>query len=74
MEWRKVCIKHTNTLEVYLTSGYTQSIPRRDGRNHTSKPTRAQSLTKPTSREASIDIKHKSKQEIIAYREMIQTL
>ena len=23
MEWRKVCIKHTNTTEVYLTSGYT---------------------------------------------------
>ena len=46
----------------------------RDGCNHTSKPTRALSVAKPTSREASIDIKHKSKLETIAYREMIQTL
>jgi len=38
-EWRKVYIKHTNATEVYLTSGYTQSIPRRDGCNCTSKPT-----------------------------------
>ena len=25
-KWRKVCIKHTNTMEVYLTNDYTQSI------------------------------------------------
>ena len=33
-EWRKVWIKHTNTTEVYLTSGYTQTSLRRDVCNH----------------------------------------
>ena len=35
IEQRKVCIKHTNTLEVCLTSGYTQTGFRKDGCNHT---------------------------------------
>jgi len=38
-EWRKVCIKHTNTTEVHLIGGYIQTNLRRDGYNHTSKPT-----------------------------------
>ena len=71
MEWRKGCIKHTNTMEVYLTSGYTQTSPRRDECNHTSKwpqrptstsPRRAQSIAKPRSRKANIEIKNRSKQ------------
>ena len=37
MDRIEVCIKHTNTIEVYLTSGYIQISPRRDGCNHTSK-------------------------------------
>ena len=35
LTWRKVCIKHTNTTEVYLTSGYIPTSLRRDGYNHT---------------------------------------
>ena len=35
MEWRTVCIKHTNTTEVYLTSGYIKTSPRRDKCNNT---------------------------------------
>ena len=63
MKQRKVCIKHTNTTRVYLTSGYTQSIPRRYGCNHTSiSPWRAQSMAKPRSREANMEIKHRNKQ------------
>ena len=38
-KWRKVCIKHTNTMEMHLTGGCIQTNPRRDGCNHTSKPT-----------------------------------
>jgi len=59
-----VYIKHTNTPEVYLTSGYTQKKnPRRDRYNHTSiNPWRAQSMAKPRSRKANIEIKHGSKQ------------
>ena len=65
MERRKVCIKNTNTMEMYLTSGYIQTSPRRDGCNHTSKwpeiPTstslqKAQSMPKPRSRQANMDI------------------
>ena len=33
----KVCIKHSNTMEVYFTSGNIQTIHKRDGCNHTSK-------------------------------------
>ena len=63
MEWRKVCTKHTNTMKVYLTSGYIQTNPRRDGCNHTStNPWRAQSMTKPRSREANMEINYRSKQ------------
>ena len=70
-EWRKVCIKHTNTTEVYLTSGYIQTSPRRDGCDHTSKWPQGltstshrgvQSKARPRSRQANIDIKHRSKQ------------
>ena len=54
---------HTNTTEVYLTSGHTQSIPRRDGCDHTStSPQREQSMAKPRSREANMEIKHRNKQ------------
>jgi len=47
MEWRKVCIKHTNTTEVYLTSGYTLG-----GVDVTTQanPRGAQSMAKPRSR------------------------
>ena len=38
-KWRKVCIKHTNTMEMHLTGGCIQTNPRKDGSNHTSKPT-----------------------------------
>ena len=71
MERRKVCIKNTNTMEMYLTSGYIQTSPRRDGCNHTSKwpeiPTstslqKAQSMPKPRSRQANMDIQYRSKQ------------
>ena len=70
-EWRKVCIRHTNTTKVYLTSGYIQTSPRRDKCNHTSKwpqrltslsPQRTQNMVKPRSRHVSIEIKHRSKQ------------
>ena len=63
--------KHINITEVYLTSGYIQTSPRRDRCNHTSKwpqgltstsPWRAQSVAKPRYREANIDIEHRSKQ------------
>ena len=66
-----MCIKHTNTTEMYLTSGYIQISPRRDGCNHISKwpqrlistsPRRAQSMAKPRSREANMEIKNRSKQ------------
>ena len=59
---RKVCTKHTNTTGVYLTNGHTQSIPGRDGCDHTStSPWRAQSMAKCRSREANTVIKRKSK-------------
>ena len=35
-ERRRVCIKHTNIAEVYLTSGYAQSILRREECDQTS--------------------------------------
>ena len=58
-----VNIKHTNTTGVYLTSGHIQTNPRRDRCNHTStNPQRAQSMAKPRSREANMEIKHRSKQ------------
>ena len=61
-----MCIKHSNATEVYLTNGYTQSIPTRDKCNHTSmSPRRAKSMAKPRSREVNIEIKHRSKQVII---------
>ena len=63
MEQRKVHIRHTNMTEVYLTSGYTSLVHEGDGCNHTrTSPHGAQSMAKPRSREANIEIKHKSKQ------------
>ena len=71
MERRKVCTKHTNTMKVYLTSGYIQTNPRRDEYNHTKQvpqgltsisPRRVQSMAKPRSRQANIGIKHRNKQ------------
>ena len=62
-EQRKVHIKHTNTMEVYLTGGYIQTNPRRGRCDHTSTSLRrAQSMAKPRSREANMQIKHRSKQ------------
>ena len=64
-------IKHTNITEMYLTSGHTQTIHKRDGCNHISNwpqklmstsTQRAQSIAKPRSRQANMDIKHKSKE------------
>ena len=74
MKRRKVCIKHTDTTEVYLTSGQTYTIHKRDRYNHTSKwpqrPTstnslKAQSMAKPRSRQTNMNIKHRSKQTYI---------
>ena len=63
MGQRKVCIKHTNTTEMYLTNDYTQTSPKRDGCNHsTISPQRAQSMAMPRSREANMERKHRSKQ------------
>ena len=62
-EWRKVYIKHIDTTKVYLTGGYIQRNLRRDRCNHTStSPRRARSMAKPRSREANMEIKHRSKQ------------
>jgi len=75
--WRReVHIKHTNTTEVYLISGHIQTNPRRNGCNHTStNPRRVQSMAKPRSSEANMEIKHRSKQaNIDMQNEMIQTL
>jgi len=47
-EQRKVCIKHTNTIEVCLTSGYTQTSPRKDGCNHTKQVALGIDKQKPT--------------------------
>ena len=48
---------------MYLTSGYIHINPRRDGDNHTStSPQRAQSMAKPRSREANMEIKYRNKQ------------
>ena len=65
-EWRKVCIKHINTTEVYLTSGYTLLGHEGDGCNHIrTNQWGTQTMAKPRSREANIDKKHRSKQAII---------
>ena len=49
-------------MEVYLTSGYIQTNPRKEGCNHTStSPQRAQSMAKPRSREVNMEIKYRSK-------------
>ena len=68
--------KHTDTIEVYITNGYIQTNPRRDGCNHTStNPWRAPSMAKPRSREANKEIKHRSKQtNNDMQKEIIQTL
>ena len=76
-EWRKVCIKHTNTTEMYFTSGYIQTSPRGiDVTTQASAPKgrQAQGMAKPRSRESSIDIKHRSKQTYICIKEIIHTL
>ena len=48
-EQRKVCIKHTNTTEVYLTSGYILTSLKRDRCNHTKQV--ALRIDKPKPRE-----------------------
>jgi len=56
-ERKKVPIKHTNTMGVYLTNSHIQMSLRRDGCDHTSiNPWRAQSMAKPRSREANMEI------------------
>ena len=74
-ERKKVWIKHTNTTRVYLISGYIKKNPRRDECDHTSmNPWRVQSMVKPRSREANMDIKQRSKQaNIDVQKEMVQT-
>ena len=48
---------------MYLTSGYTQSIPKRDKHDHTStSPQRAQNMAMPRFREANMEIKYRKKQ------------
>ena len=77
IERRKVFIEHTNTMEVYLTNGYTQSIPGRDGYDHISTSLqKAQSMAKPRYREFNMKIKHRSKQasKHKHAKEIIQTL
>ena len=49
-------------MEVYLTNGYIRTNPRRNECNLIStSPWRAQSMAKPRSREANMEIKHRSK-------------
>ena len=63
MEQRKVYIRHTNTIVVYLTRGYISLSHEEDGCNHTStRPKMAQSMEKPRSKEDNMDIRHRSKQ------------
>ena len=60
---RKVYIKHTNTTKMYLTNGNNKTSSRGDRCDHIStSPWRAQSRAKPRSREAKMEIKHRSKQ------------
>ena len=47
-KWRKVCIMHTNTMEVYLTSGYIQTNPREKQCNHTKQVALRTDKHKPT--------------------------
>ena len=57
----RVCIEQTGITRMRLTSGYDG-----DRCNHTrTNPWGTQSMAKPKSREASIDIKHISKQTYI---------
>jgi len=59
----RVCIEQTDITGMRLTSGYTPIGHDGDGCNHTrTNPRGAQSMAKPRSIEASIDIKHRSKQ------------
>ena len=69
-----MCIEHTNTTKVCLTSGYIQTSPTRDGCNHTKqvalrtdkhKPTEGTSMAKPRSRQTNMEIKYRSKQTYI---------
>ena len=83
MEWRKVCIKHTNIMEICLTSSHIQISHKSDKCNHTSKwpqrpistiPQRAKSMAKPRSRQVNMDIKYIRKQAYTCIKELIQTL
>ena len=58
------CVSGTPSPQgVYLTNGYIQLILRRDECEHTStSPQRAQSMAKPRSREANMEIKYRNKQ------------
>ena len=56
-------IKQTGIAGMHLTSGYTLIDHEGDECNHTrTSPRGAQSMAKPRSREASIDIRNRSKQ------------
>ena len=48
MEQRTVCIKHTNTTEVYLTGSYIKTSPRRDKCNNTKQVAPRTDKHKPT--------------------------
>ena len=59
----EVCIQQTGTRGMCLTSGQTQINHKGDGCNHTrTNPWGAESMARPRSREANIDIKYRSKQ------------
>ena len=62
-EAEKGVYKHTDTTDVYLTGGYIQTNPMRDGCNHiNTSPRRAQSIAKLRSRKANMEIKHRRMQ------------
>ena len=66
----RVCIEQTGITRMRLTSGYTPIGHDGDKCNHTrTNPWGTQSMAKPKSREASIDIKHISKQTYICIQE-----
>ena len=59
----KVCIEQTGITGMHFTSGYTSLGHEGDECNHTrTSPRGAQSMAKPRSRQANMDIKHRSMQ------------
>ena len=78
-----MCVKHTNIMEMRLTSGHTQTSHKRDECNYTGRwpqrltstsSQRVKSMVKPRSRHTNMDIKYRSKQAYTCIKEMIQIL